>query len=623
MADVKPLRLKTQRVAKKGLRANENPVAQISVDSGINHLDSAFDYLVPEELSSIVVPGIFVDVPFGTKQVSGYVISRKATNFDLSKLKFITKVISPIPLLSEELLKIISETCVRYACKPWDVIRSAIPPRVAGAETNFLNKSLTQSDSPNSRPSHKVTVITESDGLLKEIINELATLEVGAQLLVIVPDERDIAQILTGDFPEIPTVLTTDISKLQRYTNYLKARFEAPRFIIGTRSSIFTPLNVNSRIVIFNDNDESMYERRNPGWNVRDIALLRGGSQSLHFVSSAPSPEVVRLTELGWIAKSPQSANVRGKSPTFHFAGGRTSDISVIKAGLKVGNVLVVMAETGYINAIACQKCKNQARCKCGGKLFVPGKNKSPRCFLCEEQYEDWECSYCREKNIRIIGKGSIRYAEEIAKSVPGFRVILSKGGSRIDFLPEVTENLLVIATYGCEPEGRYSAVVLNSLENLTNRVDLRSLEYARRVIFENLNRLDRTQDAAAYVNLASDNPVSQSVLRNDAYGLALTEIKDRESSSLPPFFRIATLVGEGSAIRELRKQLSGNQLFQQISIISHADERPSNTSLSKMILRSEIEKSAEFSEFFRDLARYRGIKGLSPIQIRLDPFSI
>jgi primosomal protein N' (replication factor Y) len=623
VAEVKPLRLKTQRVPKKVALATQNPVAQVCVDTGVYHLGDIFDYLVPEELSSLLVPGIFVDIPFGPKQVSGYVVSRKSSELDYSKLKFITKAISPIPLLSEELLVIITDTCSRYACKPFDVIRSAIPPRVAGAETKYLNQTL-----PNPSPvkldlSHRLTVTMQVNGLLNEVIKECGALKDDAQLLVIVPDERDIAQLLSEELPIAPTILTTDISKSERYSNYLKARFESPKLLIGTRSAIFTPLNVNSKIIIFNDNDESMYERRNPGWNVRDVALLRSGDYSLHFVSCAPSPEVVRLTELGWIKRNREGGSDTKKSLAIQFADSRVSDISVIKTGLKTGNVLVVMAETGYINAIACQKCKNQAKCECGGKLYIPGKQSNATCFLCEKLYANWKCSWCGGENIRALGKGSNRYAEEIAKAVPGFRVILSKGGSRVDFLPQAEENFLVIASYGCEPKGKYSAVVLNSLENLTNRVDLRSLEYARRVIFENLNRVTAVPEATAYVSLLPDNPISQSLLRRDAYGLCLSEIEDRKSSALPPFVRMATLVGEASALRQLSKQLSSNELFLEISIIKNTDSRNPNPSIAKMILRSEIEKSAEFSEFFRDLARYRGIKGLSPIQIRIDPFSI
>ena len=70
MAEVKPLRLKTQRVAKKVAVAQENPVAQVCVDTGVFHLPDCYDYLVPEEFSDLVVPGVFVKVPFGNSEVT-------------------------------------------------------------------------------------------------------------------------------------------------------------------------------------------------------------------------------------------------------------------------------------------------------------------------------------------------------------------------------------------------------------------------------------------------------------------------------------------------------------------------------------------------------------------------
>ena len=281
------------------------------------------------------------------------------------------------------------------------------------------------------------------------------------------------------------------------------------------------------------------------------------------------------------------------------------------------------MAETGYVNAIACQKCRNQARCECGGKIYLPSKGSELTCAICEKLQKDFVCDWCGGQTIRSISKGSSRFAEEIAKAVPGFRVLLSKGGSRIDSLPKSSENLLVVASYGCEPAGEYSAIVLKSLENLCNRVDLRSMESARRLIFENRSRLAFKDEGKMYLELASDNPIAQGVIRNDSYGLALSEIAERKALNLPPFCRIATLTGESSAIRRLAQTLEDNDLFSAIAIQDNFREKLGNQNESKLILRSETSRSAEFSEFFRDLARYRGIKALTPLQLKVDPFVI
>ena len=71
MAELKPLRLKTQRVAKKVAIATISPVAQICVDTGVYHLANNFDYLIPESISDAIFPGVFVKVPFAAGEVAG------------------------------------------------------------------------------------------------------------------------------------------------------------------------------------------------------------------------------------------------------------------------------------------------------------------------------------------------------------------------------------------------------------------------------------------------------------------------------------------------------------------------------------------------------------------------
>jgi primosomal protein N' len=215
---------------------------------------------------------------------------------------------------------------------------------------------------------------------------------------------------------------------------------------------------------------------------------------------------------------------------------------------------------------------------------------------------------------------------EEISKAVPGTRVLLSKGGSRLDVLPKLVENVLVISTYGCEPDGEYAGIVLRSLENLTNRIDLRSLEFVRRLVFENLGKVSNSDGGYVYVDLPASHPFSQGLLRADPMGLSNLEMAERKSSNLPPYTRVATITGEGAAVRVLANQIKENDLFASVSVISNTSGSGASSksiNSSKLILRASIENSAQFSEFLRDVARYRSLKGLSPLSIRIDPYSI
>jgi primosomal protein N' (replication factor Y) len=172
VTQVKPLRLKAQRAPKKVTVASENPVVQVCVDTGVFHLPDTYDYLVPEALSDQVRPGVFVKIPFGSEEVMGYVQSREPSLLDSKSLKNLSKVISPIPLLTEELIEIVNLTCERYACKPWDVIRSAIPARAASVESEFLGQVIPQLSAIKPKLEHQVSV-TKSFEDLPRMINQI------------------------------------------------------------------------------------------------------------------------------------------------------------------------------------------------------------------------------------------------------------------------------------------------------------------------------------------------------------------------------------------------------------------------------------------------------------------
>ena len=72
MATPRLFRLKSQLApASDGPVATELPYARIYVDTGVFHLDTPYDYEVPEKFSEIVKTGVRVQVPFGNREVEG------------------------------------------------------------------------------------------------------------------------------------------------------------------------------------------------------------------------------------------------------------------------------------------------------------------------------------------------------------------------------------------------------------------------------------------------------------------------------------------------------------------------------------------------------------------------
>jgi primosomal protein N' (replication factor Y) (superfamily II helicase) len=114
--------------------AIENPVARVAVDISLAHLDRPFDYLVPESMSHVAVPGCRVRVRFAGRQVDGFVLDRRAASDHGGTLTPLTRVVSAESVLAPEVARLAELVAERYAGTTADVLRLAVPPRHARTE---------------------------------------------------------------------------------------------------------------------------------------------------------------------------------------------------------------------------------------------------------------------------------------------------------------------------------------------------------------------------------------------------------------------------------------------------------------------------------------------------------
>ncbi|EUJ35549.1 primosomal protein N' [Brochothrix thermosphacta DSM 20171 = FSL F6-1036] len=50
-------------------------IAKVIVDTPAMTVDRPFDYLIPEQWQDVILPGMRVAVPFGPRQLLGYVVA--------------------------------------------------------------------------------------------------------------------------------------------------------------------------------------------------------------------------------------------------------------------------------------------------------------------------------------------------------------------------------------------------------------------------------------------------------------------------------------------------------------------------------------------------------------------
>ncbi len=116
----------------------KRPVARVLPESRLPQLDRVFDYVVPDGMDAPV--GCRVKVPIGrsAKLHTGFVVERPESSDFGGELSPIDQVLSPVSVLTDEVLESARALAKRQAGGVADVLRLAIPPRAVRVEKKWL-----------------------------------------------------------------------------------------------------------------------------------------------------------------------------------------------------------------------------------------------------------------------------------------------------------------------------------------------------------------------------------------------------------------------------------------------------------------------------------------------------
>ena len=567
------------------------------IDAAVPHLDRPFDYAVPGELAEAVVVGSRVRVRFGGRLTDGFVVARRQETEHAGTLRPIERVIGIEPVLTPETIALVEATAERYAGTFSDVVRAAVPPRHARAEAasnpaaewtfgdgesgqwaayaggKALLERVRAAGSPTRAvwSSAPATVWAEDVAALAA-----AALAHDGGVIVVVPDAADIDRLLTrfadARAAGVVAVLSADQGPERRYREFVRILRGRARLVVGTRSAVFAPVRDLRMVIVWDDGDDSLVDPHAPYWDARDVAALRSHLSGCHLVVGSPARSVATQAwcSSGW-AKSitPSRATIGARAPLVRALSladdardpaARSARIphqawTAARSALESGPVLLQVARRGYLPALACQRCREIARCSCGGPLELGSGTAVPHCSWCGALAGDWACANCGGRRLRAVTVGAERTAEEIGRAFPGAKVISSVGGRVLTRVPD--DPALVVATPGAEPDADegYAAVIILDARASLDRPAMDAAEDTARRWFA-AARLARPR---APVVVTADNSLApvQALVRWDAAWLAERELTDRVAAGLPPATRMAALFGTGGDIAEVVADLT------------------------------------------------------------------
>ena len=580
------------------------PVARVAVDISLAHLDHPFDYLVPAPLDEAARPGCRVRVRFAGQLVDGFLLERIPTSEHQGKLARLERVTSPEPVLTPEIFDLARAVADRYAGTLADVLRLAIPPRHATAERDAPPADSPRDPVPKRPEPGSWARYPAGPAFLSGLAegrqvraawsalpgpqwpSEIAiaaatTAAAGRGAVIVVPDARDLdrvdAALTEVTKPALGHVcLTADLGPAERYRRWLAVRRGLVQVVAGTRAAMFAPVAELGLVVLWDDGDDLHAEPRAPYPNAREVLALRahrtgaaaliGGfartAELTQLVAGAwarpltGSPEALRLAAPR-VRAAPDEAELdrdaaamTARLPSLALRTARQALAGEDRISPGPGPVLVQVPRRGYLAAIACGRCRAQARCAtCGGPLEIGGSHQTPGCRWCGAPAADWTCARCGSGRLRALVTGAARTAEELGRAFPGVPVRTSGGQHVLAAVP--AEPALIIATPGAEPVARegYAAALLLDGWALLGRPSLRAAEEALR---RWMNAAALVRPAGPVVVLAEATlPVVQALIRWDPVTFSERELAERAELGFPPAVRMASVTGTPEAVAE------------------------------------------------------------------------
>ena len=273
----------------------------------------------------------------------------------------------------------------------------------------------------------------------------------GFQVLYLVPEVSLTPQLLArmrGFFPgRILGVYNSYLPKNQRISNWLDANEKNIDIVVGTRSSIWLPMNKIGAIIIDEEHDTSYYNQTNPFFDSIDIALKKAELLNIPIILGSATPRIDHYQKslkkkfyLHELTKRPKGdlpeieiIDMKKDSKSFLFS---KQSLNEIRNNLSKNlQTFIFVNRKGYSNYIVCQNCGYVLKCpKCSISMTYHKNKNIFKCHYCNYSiYAFNNCPECNNKNLVARGYGTEKVENELIKIFPEARI------TRID--KETVEN--------------------------------------------------------------------------------------------------------------------------------------------------------------------------------------
>jgi primosomal protein N' (replication factor Y) len=433
-------------------------------------LSKLFDYAVPDSLHA--QSGDRVVVPFGARQQLGVIVETNAASaLPANRLKAIAAVRDDAPQLPPAWLELMRFLSSYYQRPLGETIIGALPPRLRSVKPLPRKSLRTDGGASSARFVATHTLTPHQMRAVERIASAFGRFESfllhgvtgsgkteiyvrlseavrasGRTVLVLVPEialTPAIAATFRQAFGDRVAVQHSGLSDGERHDQWQRIRRGAVDVVVGTRSAVFTPLELLGLVVV-DEHDGSYKQEESPRYNGRDVAIVRAQRMNALVVlgSATPSMEsyhnamtgryervVLERRVLDRPLASVTVVDMReeyaSRGPDVVLSAPLTSAIDARLARREQS--LVLLNRRGFATSVFCRQCAGTIDCpNCSVSLVVHGDGaaRRARCHYCNYSSRvPAACPSCAAPYLEQTGFGTERVEADVKRLHPSARV--------------------------------------------------------------------------------------------------------------------------------------------------------------------------------------------------------
>ena len=403
-----------------------------------------------------VVPGIRVMVPFGRREVQGYVVDVLDSKPDVGfEIKAVSKAIDKEPLFGKREYELALWMERFYFSSRGEILDVMIPGGRRDSSFGAL-------DFEEPVSNEDVVLTAEQSGAIETVMNASSGLfylfgvtgsgktEVflqcaerviaqGGQVIYLVPEitlTHQLAVQVMERFKNNVAILHSGLTDSQRIAQWRRIKRSEVSLVIGARSAVFAPCE-NLRMIIIDEEHENSYKSGNdPRYHARQVAqkriadchgkLLMGSAtpslEAWHLMKDPSRMTRIDLTSRvgGGCMPKVEIADMTHEDGIF----GKTLQLEMARTLGAGKQVILFLNRRGYSYYFHCRSCGYELKCPhCDVAMTYHKKTGTLKCHYCGyTQKPTRVCPVCGSLDVMYSGFGTEQVEQEVQRLFPQYR---------------------------------------------------------------------------------------------------------------------------------------------------------------------------------------------------------